>query len=417
MGVFDSRRTSGRSNSIEKSETKLILSDKSPWPIQEAYKALRTNITFSLPGTGCKVIAVSSAQQHDGKSTICINTAISFAQLNKKVLLIECDLRLPTVGTKLEIRSVPGLSDTLIGSAQISEALRRNVRNGLDVLPAGNIPPDPTWLLQSNHEKNSKLLQFVWKKFKRLIIPFAIMLYCYYKPMSYLTGTSHFVEQGSLSGNVNEYLKVNTTGALWYLYVLFAIFVFNKLICFIWKRNSTIIAALILFAVVSYYAQVHYSGGTVHHLLMYNFYFYLGTCIHYYYNSVIKRNKIFLMGVFLISAVTVSAGMIDSKYFRCILVMIAAISAIHVTYAVTDKYRCSAPSKSIEVLDDYSYGIYLFHTPIIELIATHMRGAQALLIILATFFAGLILSMILTKLIRTVHLNFILGETVRKTNA
>ena len=153
MGVFDSRRTSGRSNSIEKSETKLILSDKSPWPVQEAYKALRTNITFSLPGTGCKVIAVTSAQANDGKSTICINTAISFAQLNKKVLLIECDLRLPTVGTKLEIRSVPGLSDTLIGSAQISEALRRNVRNGLDVLPAGNIPPDPTWLLQSNQMK------------------------------------------------------------------------------------------------------------------------------------------------------------------------------------------------------------------------------------------------------------------------
>lgn len=153
MGVFDSRRTSGRSNSIEKSETKLILSDKSPWPVQEAYKALRTNITFSLPGTGCKVIAVTSAQAHDGKSTICINTAISFSQLNKKVLLIECDLRLPTVGTKLEIRSVPGLSDTLIGSAQISEALRRNVRNGLDVLPAGNIPPDPTWLLQSNQMK------------------------------------------------------------------------------------------------------------------------------------------------------------------------------------------------------------------------------------------------------------------------
>ena len=120
MGVFDSRRTSGRSNSIEKSEAKLILSDKTPWPVQEAYKALRTNITFSLPGTGCKVIAVSSAQQYDGKSTICINTAISFAQINKKVLLMECDLRLPTVGTKLGIRSVPGLSDTLIVNSMSS---------------------------------------------------------------------------------------------------------------------------------------------------------------------------------------------------------------------------------------------------------------------------------------------------------
>lgn len=159
MGVFDNRRSSGRSNSIEKSETKLILSDKSPWPIQEAYKALRTNIIFSLPGNGCKVIAVSSAQQHDGKSTICINTAIAFSQINKKVLLIESDLRLPTVGTKLGIRSVPGLSDTLIGACQVAEALRRNVRNGLDILPAGNIPPDPTWLLQSN-QMNVLIQQF-----------------------------------------------------------------------------------------------------------------------------------------------------------------------------------------------------------------------------------------------------------------
>ncbi|MCC6093977.1 MAG: CpsD/CapB family tyrosine-protein kinase [Eubacterium sp.] len=153
MGVFDKKRSTGRSNSIESGDAKLILSDESPWPIQEAYKALRTNITFSLPGGGCKVIAVSSAQAHDGKSTICINTAISFAQLNKKVLLIECDLRLPTVGSKLGIKSIPGLSDLLVGAAQISEALRRNVRYGLDVLPAGNIPPDPTWLLQSNQMK------------------------------------------------------------------------------------------------------------------------------------------------------------------------------------------------------------------------------------------------------------------------
>jgi fucose 4-O-acetylase-like acetyltransferase len=263
-------------------------------------------------------------------------------------------------------------------------------------------------------EKNSDLLCFIWKKFKRLIIPFVIMLYCYYKPMSYLAGTSQFIEQGSWQRNVIEYLKINTTGALWYLYVLFAIFVFNKLISFIWRRHSTIFIALVLFVAASYFAQIHYSGGTIHHLLMYNFYFYLGAWIRYYYDSVVNRNKILLMVVFLISAATVSIGAIDIKYLRYLLVMIAAISAILAAYAFTDKYRCSVPSKPIAVLDDYSYGIYLFHTPIIELIAAHMHHSQALLIILVMFFAGLILSMLLTRLIRAAHLNFILGEPVKK---
>ena len=83
-----------------------ILTDKSPWPIQEAYKALRTNITFSLPGSGCKVIGVTSAFRHDGKSTNAVNAAISFCQIDKKVALIEGDLRLPTLSKKLGCRSI-----------------------------------------------------------------------------------------------------------------------------------------------------------------------------------------------------------------------------------------------------------------------------------------------------------------------
>jgi succinoglycan biosynthesis transport protein ExoP len=123
---------------------------KSPWPIQEAYKALRTNVTFSLPGAGCKVIGVTSAFRHDGKSTNAVNTAISFSQIDKKVALIEGDLRLPTLSKKLGCRQVPGLSDMLIGDKSLKECTRTmSTHKNLAVIPAGNIPPDPTWLLQS----------------------------------------------------------------------------------------------------------------------------------------------------------------------------------------------------------------------------------------------------------------------------
>ena len=85
-----------------------VLSDNSPWSIQEAYKVLRTNILFSLPGTGHKIIAVTSAFASDGKTTNAVNTAIAMGKLGKKVLLIDCDMRKPNIGRLWRIRTIQG---------------------------------------------------------------------------------------------------------------------------------------------------------------------------------------------------------------------------------------------------------------------------------------------------------------------
>lgn len=126
-----------------------ILSDKSPFSVQEAYKQLRTNVQFSTPGAGCKCIGVTSATPGDGKSTTSINLAISLAQIGKKVLLIDCDLRLPTVSTRLRIPGTPGLSDFLVGQARIEDVVWNVEKYGISVMPAGNIPPDSTSLLEA----------------------------------------------------------------------------------------------------------------------------------------------------------------------------------------------------------------------------------------------------------------------------
>ena len=128
----------------------MLLSDKSSFSVQEAYKTLRTNISFSMPGNDCKCIGVTSANRGDGKSSVAVNLAISFAQIGKKVVIIDCDMRLPTVALKIGIEPKPGLSNFLVGSNNIEELLIRRVQDkGIDVLPAGNIPPDPTKLLES----------------------------------------------------------------------------------------------------------------------------------------------------------------------------------------------------------------------------------------------------------------------------
>lgn len=138
-----------KKSSAPKGRKEYILGDKSSFAVQEAYKSLRTNVMFALPGNECKCIGVTSPVSGDGKSTTAVNLAISLAQIGKRVLLIDCDLRLPTVAQKLGLRPERDLRDFLVGQARIDEAICSAERCGLHVLPASSVPVDPTGLLES----------------------------------------------------------------------------------------------------------------------------------------------------------------------------------------------------------------------------------------------------------------------------
>ena len=131
------------------SRHKLLLTEKTPFVIQEAFKSLRTNVMFSLPGAGCKCVGVTSPCPGDGKSTTAANLALSLAQIGKRVILVDSDMRLPTVAGSLRIALSPGLSDFLVGQARIEDCIRQLDAFGISVMPAGSIPPDPTGLLEA----------------------------------------------------------------------------------------------------------------------------------------------------------------------------------------------------------------------------------------------------------------------------
>ena len=133
---------------LEKSR-KLLLREDSSFLMKEDYKALRTNISFSFPERGPKCIAVTSAMRSEGKSTNAINLAISFAELGKKVLLIDCDLRLPIIGARLGVDTKLGLSDLLVGECSGGEVIKYSEEWGIFVICSGTIPADPTRLLSS----------------------------------------------------------------------------------------------------------------------------------------------------------------------------------------------------------------------------------------------------------------------------
>jgi len=139
-------------------ERKFLLSAKDDFFLQEAYKTLRTNVMFSLTGeSACKIITVTSSMQSEGKSITASNLGLSFAAADKRVLLIDCDMRKPKIGRLLQLNAANGLSNVLMDPSLLSGAVLQYQNTRMHVLLAGNIPPNPSELLGS--KRMEKLLE------------------------------------------------------------------------------------------------------------------------------------------------------------------------------------------------------------------------------------------------------------------
>lgn len=115
----------------------------------EAFRAVRTAIYFSTQGQKHQVIQVTSPTPGDGKSTLSSNLAITIAQSGKRVLLVDADMRRPSVHKLFGMDDAPGFSDVLVEESTLENAIRPTEVEGLDVLPCGNKPVQPSELLTS----------------------------------------------------------------------------------------------------------------------------------------------------------------------------------------------------------------------------------------------------------------------------
>ena len=117
---------------------------------EEAYRTLRTNLQFC--GRDKKVIAFTSCMENEGKSTVALHVAKSFAQLNKKVLLIDADMRKSVlVGRNTDAHDMKGLSELLTGIEQLSNCICATQYKGLSIVFAGTYPPNPVELLNGQY--------------------------------------------------------------------------------------------------------------------------------------------------------------------------------------------------------------------------------------------------------------------------
>lgn len=116
----------------------------------EAFRALRTRLQFASPDANkIKTILVTSSAPTEGKTIISTNLAGSFSQINKKVLLVDCDLRKPRVHNVFNMNRHPGLVDYLFSHNTLDEIIRTTEMPNLDFIPCGTIPPNPAELMES----------------------------------------------------------------------------------------------------------------------------------------------------------------------------------------------------------------------------------------------------------------------------
>ena len=134
----------------------------------EAIRSLRTGVVLSRLENKAEVICVTSSAPAEGKTTISINLSFSLGQL-EKVLLIDADLRRPSIGRRFEVApSRPGLADLLSGRFSIEECIVRDKKSGVDIIPAGIRPEDPQRLLGSVQFQNT--IKELKSKYDRIII-------------------------------------------------------------------------------------------------------------------------------------------------------------------------------------------------------------------------------------------------------
>lgn len=151
------------------------LSDQGPTVGAEAFRRLRTNLQFAqMAGPEQRSILVTSSLPGEGKTTTSANLALAFAEAGDRVLLVDADLRRPRVASYLGIEGTVGLTTVLIGRAELDDVVQSVGSRGLHVLPAGQIPPNPSELLGS--EQMRRLQDEMTTKYDIVILDTAPVL-------------------------------------------------------------------------------------------------------------------------------------------------------------------------------------------------------------------------------------------------
>lgn len=153
---------------LQNKKRHLIVASNPRSPISEAYRSLRTNIDFSSVDDATQVIMVTSSGPEEGKSTVVGNLAVTYAQDERRVLLIDADMRKPTGHRTFQLSNRFGLSSFLSRQSNLEDVIQETEVPNLYVITAGPIPPNPAEMLNSN--SMTRLMEQLRQQFDMILI-------------------------------------------------------------------------------------------------------------------------------------------------------------------------------------------------------------------------------------------------------
>ncbi|GAA2527058.1 polysaccharide biosynthesis tyrosine autokinase [Rarobacter incanus] len=172
--ITDAAMVGGIPMSESKADPGLVVQNDPRSPLSEAFRGLRTNLEFVVAAHPKSVI-VTSAMASEGKTTIASNLAIAISQSGSQVLVIDADLRRPRLSEAFGIEGAVGLTDVLIGNADLEDVVQPwGATGNIEVLPSGQIPPNPSELLGGNQMR--ELINAVEAKYDLVIFDCAPLL-------------------------------------------------------------------------------------------------------------------------------------------------------------------------------------------------------------------------------------------------
>ena len=152
--------------SVDDAPDQALLDPKSP--ISEAYNSLRGSLLYSTPQGLPQIMLVTSAQAAEGKTTTSLAIASGFARMGRRVLLIDADMRRPSLQTRMNVSNERGLSTLLTSSDSLEQVMLSSGQANLSLLPAGPIPPSPTELLST--ARMEEILQAAARQFEVVVV-------------------------------------------------------------------------------------------------------------------------------------------------------------------------------------------------------------------------------------------------------
>lgn len=283
----------------------------------------------------------------------------------------------------------------------------------LDIVPMPLFFSISGYLFFLSHKKYPQIIKFIIKKFKRLIIPFFCIGIFYLLPIRKVIGYSGYIGKSFCELFVNNFLMASDVGHLWYLPALFFVFIISELILFIVEKipyickKSEIVFLIVSFILYLEGYRISFSYPPLMSAYTYIFWFSLGFFINVRSNlfDSIYKNKFIEMFLVLSSLIGLIYYGLNENIILILSLGIRIILIINLFELMTQK-----SNKLLEIIGENSFGIYLFHSPLVYITFCYFPNINPLIMVFINFFIYGLIALILSLLIRKTKLKFIIGE-------